>query len=194
MLALLLVAVSLGLSNFAASVGLGASGVDRRTRLRVGLVFGFFETAMPIIGLLAGRGAAGVLGHATRWLGAGLLIATGSYSLIQALRPARDVASAGTPDEPPPGQPPPGEPQRLGRLLVTGLALSIDNLAVGFALGAVHVSLPVAVIVIGAVSVTLSLLGLELGHRLSIRIGGRGEILGGLVLIGVGIAVAAGAL
>ena len=198
MLALLLVAVSLGLSNFAASVGLGASGVDRRTRLRVGLVFGFFETAMPIIGLLAGRGAAGALGHATRWLGAALLIATGIYSLVQALRSARDAASTGTPSEPPSSgpqsAPPPGEPQRLGPLLVTGLALSLDNLAVGFALGAVHVSLPVAVIVIGAVSVTLSLLGLELGHRLSTQIGGRGEILGGLVLIGVGIAVAAGVL
>lgn len=194
MLALLLVAVSLGLSNFAASVGLGASGVDRRTRLRVGLVFGFFETAMPIIGLLAGRGAAGALGHATRWLGAALLIATGVYSLVQALRAARDAASTGTPSSGPPSAPPPGEPQRLGPLLVTGLALSLDNLAVGFALGAVHVSLPVAVIVIGAVSVTLSLLGLELGHRLSTRIGGRGEILGGLVLIGVGIAVAAGLL
>src|ERR1700761_1663820 len=66
MLALLLGAPALGLSNFAASVGLGASGVDRRTRLRVGLVFGFFETAMPIIGLLAGRGAAGALGAAPR--------------------------------------------------------------------------------------------------------------------------------
>jgi manganese efflux pump family protein len=194
MLALLLVAVSLGLSNFAASVGLGASGVDRRTRLRVGLVFGFFETAMPIIGLLAGRGAAGALGHATRWLGAGLLIATGSYSLAQALRSARDAAGAGTQSEPSQSEPPQSEPQPLGRLLVTGLALSVDNLAVGFALGAVHVSLPVAVIVIGAVSVTLSLLGLELGHRLSTRIGGRGEVLGGLVLIGVGIAVAAGVL
>jgi putative Mn2+ efflux pump MntP len=194
MLALLLVAVSLGLSNFAASVGLGASGVDRRTRLRVGLVFGFFETAMPIIGLLAGRGAAGALGHATRWLGAGLLIATGIYGLAQALRSARDAAGAGTQSEPPQSESPQGEPQRLGPLLVTGLALSIDNLAVGFALGAVHVSLPVAVIVIGAVSVTLSLLGLELGHRLSTRIGGRGEVLGGLVLIGVGIAVAAGVL
>jgi putative Mn2+ efflux pump MntP len=194
MLALLLVAVSLGLSNFAASVGLGASGVDRRTRLRVGLVFGFFETAMPIIGLLAGRGAAGALGPATRWLGAGLLIATGVYGLVQALRSARDAASTGTPSSGPPSAPPPSEPQRLGPLLVTGLALSVDNLAVGFALGAVHVSLPVAVIVIGAVSVTLSLLGLELGHRLSTRIGGRGEILGGLVLIGVGIAVAAGLL
>jgi manganese efflux pump family protein len=199
MLALLLVAVSLGLSNFAASVGLGASGVDRRTRLRVGLVFGFFETAMPIIGLLAGRGAAGALGHATRWLGAALLIATGVYSLVQALRSARDAASTGTPSSGPPSSgpqsaPPPSEPQRLGPLLVTGLALSLDNLAVGFALGAVHVSLPVAVIVIGAVSVTLSLLGLELGQRLSSQIGGRGEILGGLVLIGVGIAVAAGVL
>ena len=194
MLALLLVAVSLGLSNFAASVGLGASGVDRRTRLRVGLVFGFFETAMPVIGLLAGRGAAGALGHATRWLGAGLLIATGVYSLVQALRSARDAASTGTPSTGPPSSGPPSEPPRLGPLLVTGLALSIDNLAVGFALATVHVSLPVAVIVIGAVSVTLSLLGLELGHRLSTRIGGRGEILGGLVLIGVGIAVAAGLL
>ena len=195
MLALLLVAVSLGLSNFAASVGLGSSGVDRRTRLRVGLVFGFFETAMPIIGLLAGRGAAGALGHATRWLGAALLIATGVYSLVQALRSARDAASSGTPpSEPPPSEPQRLGPQRLGPLLVTGLALSLDNLAVGFALGAVHVSLPVAVIVIGAVSVSLSLLGLELGQRLSTRIGGRGEILGGLVLIGVGIAVAAGLL
>jgi manganese efflux pump family protein len=194
MLALLLVAVSLGLSNFAASVGLGASGVDRRTRLRVGLVFGFFETAMPIIGLLAGRGAAGALGHATRWLGAGLLIATGIYGLAQALRSARDAAGAGTQSESPQSESPQSEPQPLGRLLVTGLALSVDNLAVGFALGAVHVSLPVAVVVIGAVSVTLSLLGLELGHRLSTRIGGRGEVLGGLVLIGVGIAVAAGVL
>ena len=194
MLALLLVAVSLGLSNFAASVGLGASGVDRRTRLRVGLVFGFFETAMPIIGLLAGRGAAGALGHATRWLGASLLIATGIYSLAQALRSARDAAGAGTQSEPPQSESPQSEPQPLGRLLVTGLALSVDNLAVGFALGAVHVSLPVAVVVIGAVSVTLSLLGLELGHRLSTRIGGRGEVLGGLVLIGVGIAVAVGVL
>ncbi len=102
MLALLLVAVSLGLSNFAASVGLGASGVDRRTRLRVGLVFGFFETVMPIIGLLAGRGAAGALGHATRWLGAALLIATGVYGLVQALRSACDAASTGTPSSGPP--------------------------------------------------------------------------------------------
>ena len=52
--ALLLVAMSLGLSNFAAAVGIGVTGTGARTRLRVGLIFGFFETAMPVLGPAAG--------------------------------------------------------------------------------------------------------------------------------------------
>ena len=86
MVALLLVAFSLGLSNFAAAIGVGVSGVDARTRLRVGIVFGVFEAGMPILGLVLGRGLASTLGSAARWIGAGLLIATGGYALIQALR------------------------------------------------------------------------------------------------------------
>ena len=84
--------------------------------------------------------------------------------------------------------------QQIGRLLVAGIALSIDNLAVGFALGTFHVSLAVTAVVIGAVSIFLSLLGLELGSRLGTRTRGRGELIGGLVLIGVGVAIAAGVL
>ena len=51
MLAVLLVALSLGLSNFAAAVGIGVGGVSGRTRLRVGVIFGLFEGGMPILGL-----------------------------------------------------------------------------------------------------------------------------------------------
>ncbi len=79
-------------------------------------------------------------------------------------------------------------------MLVTGAALSIDNLAVGFALGTYRVGVAAAAIVIGAVSVALSLLGLELGSQIGTRVGNRGEIAGGLVLIGVGIAIAAGVI
>ena len=86
MLALLLVAVSLGLSNFAGAVGIGVSGVDARTRLRVGVVFGLFEIGMPILGLLLGRSLARTLGHAAHWIGAVLLIAVGGYAVIQAVR------------------------------------------------------------------------------------------------------------
>jgi putative Mn2+ efflux pump MntP len=80
---------------------------------------------------------------------------------------------------------------RTGQLLVTGAALSIDNLAVGFALGTFHINLTVAAVVIGAVSVTMSLIVPGLGSRIGIRTGQR-ELIGGLVLIGAGAAVASG--
>jgi manganese efflux pump family protein len=185
MLALLLVALSLGLSNFAAAVGIGVSGIDGRTRLRVGVIFGLFEGCMPIVGLLLGRSLANALGHAAYWIGAALLVATGVYAVVQAMRSSRHQQDQA-----------PAVPagQRTGRLVVTGAALSIDNLAVGFALGTFHVNLAVAAVVIAVVSVALSLIGLELGNRLDAKTGERGELLGGLVLIGVGIAVASGVL
>ena len=181
MVAVLPIALSLGLSNFAASIGIGVTGIDARTRLRVGVIFGLFETGMPILGLLLGHSLARTLGHAAHWIGAALLIATGIYALIQAVR-----SGGGTEHQ--------ADSQHTGRLLVTGIALSIDNLAVGFALGTYHVSLILAAVIIGAVSVGLSLIGLELGDRLGAKAGERGEIIGGLVLIGVGAAIATGAL
>jgi putative Mn2+ efflux pump MntP len=183
MLVLLVVAVSLGLSNFGAAIGIGVSGVDARTRLRIGAVFGLFEAGMPIVGLALGRSVADVLGAAAHWIGGGLLIATGIYSIIEVVRHRRhqdDSSSA--------------RGQSLGRLLIIGAALSIDNLAVGFALGTYHVSLVVAAVVIGIVSVGLTLVGLELGSRLGAATGSRGEFIGGAVLIVVGGVVAAGVL
>ena len=179
MLALLLVALSLGLSNFAAAIGIGISGTSARTRVRVGVTFGLFEAGMPVAGLALGRSLARAVGAAAHWTGAALLIAAGAWALYQALRSGPDSTPAA-------GQP------GTGRLVVTALALSIDNLAVGFALGTYHVDLALAAAVIGAVSVALSLVGLELGARIGTRTGRWGELLGGLVLIAVGAAVAAG--
>jgi manganese efflux pump family protein len=184
-LAVLLIAVSLGLSNLAASIGIGMAGIDARTRLRVGVIFGLFETGMPILGLVLGHDLAHTLGRTAHWIGAALLIATGVYTAIPAVR-ARGKSG----DE----HAPTAVGQRTGRLLMTGLALSIDNLAVGFALGTYRVSVILAAVVIGAVSVCMSLIGMEAGHRLGVITGERGEIFGGLVLIGVGVAVATGAL
>ncbi|MGH3221218.1 MAG: manganese efflux pump [Streptosporangiaceae bacterium] len=49
----------------------------------------------------------------------------------------------------------------------------MDNLAVGIAFGTYHVSLLLAAVVIGAVSVSLSLAGLELGSQLGPQAGER---------------------
>ena len=181
MLLLLLAALSMGMSNFAGAIAIGVSGVERRTRLRVGVVFGLFEGGMPLVGLAIGHSIVHVVGGSSRWIAAGLLVATGGHALIEAVRERNEAGSSSA-------------DTGMRRLLITGFALSIDNLVVGFALGAYKVNILLAVVLIAAVSVTLSLIGLELGARIGERAGSRGEMFGGIVLIVVGVVVATGAL
>jgi len=179
--ALVLTAISVGLSNFAAAVALGVSGVDTRRRIEVAVVFGAFEITMPVVGLAVGHDLAHTLGGTARWLGGGLLVAAGLYGLVGGLRRAGNEPGA-------------TEGMSRGRLVLTGAALSIDNLVVGFALGTYHVSIAVAALVIGLISVGLSLVGLELGARIGARTGDLAEAFGSAVLIGVGVAIAVGLL
>ena len=57
-----------------------------------------------------------------------------------------------------------------------------------------HIGIAEGAIVIGVVSVGLSLAGLELGSRIGAAAGRRGEQLGGAILVAVGVAIAAGVL
>jgi len=111
--------------------------------------------------------------------GGALLVVAGGYTVIAGLHAPEETVPA---------------TDRIGRLIVTGLALSVDNLVVGFALGTMHVSFIVAAAVIAAVSVAMSLAGLELGGRLGSGFEHRSEVVGGAVLVLVGLALAIGLL
>jgi manganese efflux pump family protein len=187
-IALLLASCAVGLSNLAASIGIGLSGVNARVRLQVGLVFGVFEAGMPVVGLLIGQGLASDVGRVVRWPGAILLMLIGALGVFRSLRARR--ASPPQPDAADPSVIP-----RRGtlRLLASGLVLSMDNLVVGFALGTYGVGVATGAIVIGAVSVVMSLAGLELGGLVGRWAGRRTEQMSGMILILVGAAIAGGA-
>jgi manganese efflux pump family protein len=179
---LLLVSFSVGLSNFAGAIGIGLSGIDARTRIRVGVAFGLFEALMPLIGLVLGQAVAGFFGHYARYVGGAILVVTGGYTIWQgrgAVAEEDRLQAQGW---------------RSRHLVVTALALSIDNLAVGFALAIYHVQILLAASIMGTVSVGMSLIGLELGSRLGSRVEEWSEELSGGVLIAVGIALAVGLL
>jgi len=182
LLSLLLVSVSVGLSNFAGAIGIGLSGIDGRTRIRVGVAFGFFEAFMPVVGLLLGHSVAGFFGHYGKYAGGAILILTGVYTVLSERLVARK--ETGTP----------ASTLSTQSLLITALALSIDNLAVGFALAVYPVDLWLAAITFGIVSIVMSLVGLELGHLLGKRVSEWSEEIGGAVLILVGVAIAVGVL
>lgn len=175
-LAIVIVAFGVGLDNLGVAISLGTTGHARQLRAQVAVIFGLFEALMPVLGVLLGHGVASSLGTKAPIIGGVLLGLVGAYSIATAL--VRKHESR---------QPP--EPPGALRLLILGAALSIDNLVVGFAIGSHAVNLHVAVVVIAVVSVGLSLLGLELGDRFGTRLGDRSELVGGVLLVAVGVAI-----
>jgi manganese efflux pump family protein len=222
--ALLLAAVAVGLSNLAAAIGIGVTGVNTRIRLQVGLVYGVFEAGMPIVGLLIGQRFATDMDKAVRWPGAILLMIVGGQGLVRSIRESRRNTAAAKRHSgaASPGAASPGAADlgavdretahpgsglssgvsgvltnsspRFGRLLASGLVLSMDNLVVGFALGTYGVSVAAGAVLIGSISVAMSLIGLELGGLLGRWAGARSEQMSGVILILVGAAIAGGAL
>lgn len=177
MLALTLAALAVGFGNFGASIGIGMAGATAATRVRVGLIFGVFEAGMPLVGLVAGRGVARALGGVAGYAGGALLVGIGGWQLVQAFRASNQG---------------PIPPMRTARLLLTGFALSLDNLVVGFSLGAEHISLIQAVVVFALVSVCLSVIGLEFGRRIGAVLEHGAEYVAGIALMAVGLIVAVG--
>jgi putative Mn2+ efflux pump MntP len=72
------------------------------------------------------------------------------------------------------------------RLLVLALATSIDALAVGLSLGVIRTSILYPAVVIGATSFALTVAGAKLGPVLGRIVGRRAELIGGLILFGIG--------
>ena len=174
LLALLLVGFSVGLDNFAISVAMGLSGISKKHRIRNSLVFCAFETGMPLIGFFVGRGASGPLGGSANILGAGLLIVTGLYAILQDFISHEGKEST---------------PNSLRRLFIMGLSISIDSLIVGFSLGATKEPIVETVLIIGIFSIILSLIGMEVGSRLKSSVESYSELFSGIILILVGILI-----
>ena len=83
----------------------------------------------------------------------------------------------------------PADPSRGWRLVVLSVATSIDALAVGLTFGVLAMEVLLPALVIGVVSCGMTLVGIFLGRRLQGRFGSYAEIVGGLILIGIGVKI-----
>lgn len=176
LITLLLVGLSVGLDNFAASIAIGLGGVKKALRVRIALVFGLFEALMPIIGIIMGKKLVAIIGGNANLIGGTLLVATGIFLVISALRHTddREVNKA---------------TQGWGKLIIAALSISIDNLIIGFGLITNHQSLWLMAGVFGTISISLAFIGIELGSRLGSKVEEYSEVLSGIILVAVGIAL-----
>lgn len=171
---------SLGLDTLAVAVGLGLSGLPRRRWLRLGLTLAAFEGGMPIVGLLVGQRLGPTLGAAATYAAAGILVAIGLLAVREAVSEAPQTRD--TPRSP--------EDEEARPLLLTGLSVGLDELAVGFSLGVLGVSLGPALGYIAVQAFLLTVAGLFLGERIGARLGTRAELVSGVVLVLLGLGIA----
>ena len=177
--------LSLGLDTFALSTALGIAPLSPRGRVRLAVTFAAAEGLMPAVGLLLGRPLGAAVGRWDVYVAAALLVVTGLWMLREGL--AED-------DERSDGD----EQARIRRmasaqgLALVGLALSVslDELAVGFSFGLLRIALAPALVAIALQALLLSLGGLWLGSRVGRALGERAEMLAGVVLCLLGIALA----
>jgi len=172
MLKLLAVVVPLALDTFAVSAALGVAGVTAQRRIRLGLLFAAFEAGMPLVGLVVGAALGSVLGAVGDYLAIAALASLGVYLLVageeqEEARISRFAVATGP------------------ALIVVGLSVSLDELAIGFALGLTGVPVVPALVVIAVQAFVAAQLGFALGRRLGKTVREGAERLAGVALLAV---------
>ncbi|YCI83148.1 manganese efflux pump MntP [Enterobacteriaceae bacterium] len=173
--ATLLLAFGMSMDAFAASIGKGATQRQPRfsDALRTGLIFGTIEALTPLVGWGLGTLANQVVLDWNHWIAFVLLVFLGARMIMEGVR-------GGVDDE---------EPCRrhsFWLLVTTAFATSLDAMAVGVGLAFLQVNILWTALAIGCATLIMSTLGIMVGRFIGPLLGKRAEILGGVVLIGIG--------
>lgn len=165
-------------------------GPSRRAVLRTSLTVGVFHIFMPLAGLLVGSVLGVVVGKVASWIGGVILVILGLKMIWEGWPWRRAVYSFQT------------AKKTIGKvtrnaftwagILTLGWSVSVDAFGVGVGLGTLtngfsYNGLFSFVMILGMVAALLTAIGLLLGRWLSYQAGKWAEIVGGLVLAGIGI-------
>ena len=170
------IAVALAMDCFSVSVATGVA-VDRpkfRTVFIMALFFGGFQGLMPVIGWLTGGSMSSLIEAFDHWVALILLVFIGGNMIRGALSEDESKVLDVT---------------KVRTLIELAVATSVDALVVGVNLGIMQNRLLVPALIIAAVSFVLTIAGFYLGAYFKRICKFKFELVGGIVLIGIGIKI-----
>ena len=172
-----LISLGLAMDALAVSLCIGTAGqiTTLRGKIRLASHFGIFQAGMTALGWLAGETIVQYVKGIDHWIAFILL----GYVGINLIRSGWDKERKAFEQDPSTGK----------VLVILSFATSIDALAVGLSIAVLQVPILLSVVMIGLVALLLSAVGLFAGIRLGAAFGKHMEIVGGLILLGIGIRV-----
>ncbi|MCG8567774.1 MAG: manganese efflux pump MntP family protein [Desulfobacterales bacterium] len=171
------IAVGLAMDAAAVSLAAAASGYarDGRAIFRLSFHFGLFQALMPLVGWILGSGLVSHVETVSHWVAFGLLAFVGGRMVRSGLDSQVETHAK--------------DPSRGMTMVMLSLAVSIDAMAIGLSFAMLKVAVLWPALVIGVVTSLISLVAIRLGKRLGTLFGKRMELVGGLVLLGIGVRI-----
>ncbi|MCI8601469.1 MAG: manganese efflux pump [Oscillospiraceae bacterium] len=170
---LFIVAVGLSMDAFAVSVckGMAFERMSWKKALVIGLYFGGFQAAMPLLGYFVGAQFESKITALDHWIAFVLLGLIGFNMIREALSKEEETGSASV---------------GFKAMLPLAVATSIDALAVGVTFAFLRVQIVPAVSFIGVTTLLLSMAGVRIGNLFGVRFKSKAELAGGVILILMG--------
>lgn len=176
-----LLGVGLAMDAFSVSLanGLHEPGMQKKQMCGIAGTFAGFQFLMPMVGWICVHTILQylkVFEQFIPWIAFLLLLYIGGSMLMEAWKPKQEDT----------------EISGLGvkELLIQGIATSIDALSVGFTIADYDGLMAiVCAVVVAIVTFLICISGLALGKKFGTRFSSRAEVLGGVILIGIGIEI-----
>jgi len=182
-----LVGIAIGLSMDAFAVCLTNGAITRKVTLsfaiKLALFFGFFQAMMPIIGWLVGKAGENFINTVDHWVALILLSLIGIQMIVESCKKVNCGRTNEKQDD-----------ISFKKLIALAVATSIDALVTGIilpsAVGASTVSLMLlSVGIIGIITFLFCIIGVYIGKKFGQLCSSKAEIVGGIVLIGIGVKI-----
>lgn len=176
-LTILLIAVGLSFDSFAVSTSSGILLKDIKfsDAMKISFSLAFFQGLMPLLGWLAGFAFKLYIEDIDHWIAFGLLSAIGFKMIYEALKHESVRKQL--------------NPLNFKVMLSMSVATSIDALIVGISFAVIKIKIIPSVIIIGAVTFIIGMLGILFGKKAGKQLGKELDIIGGLILIGIGVKI-----
>lgn len=182
-ISLLFISVGLAMDAFSVAVtdGIIIRKIKITNALKIALYFGVFQFGMLFLGNMLGSAFASCIKSIDHWIAFGLLSVIGGKMIYDALNDGEEENHA--------------NPLSNKTLAVLAVATSIDALAVGISFAAMGTGIfslyddLFAAGVVGLVAFLFSFAGVYIGNKCGNLFGNKSEILGGIVLIGIGVKI-----
>lgn len=179
MLTVFLIGISLSMDAFSVSVtnGLCIKNIRIKQAFTIALFYGLFQYLMPLLGYFAASFFGSYIEAVDHWIAFVLLMFIGIKMITDAKEKKKESCEE--------------KPKELSFkiLLLQAIATSIDALAVGVGLSALKLPLLSSCVMIGVITFVLCFFGVYIGKKAGDVFKGKAEILGGLILIGIGIKI-----